>query len=353
MASFAEIKAAHPIEEIVARYVELRPSGSNLVGRCPFHDDQGRPNLVVFLRTQTWKCFACGAMGDVLDFVAKAEDVPTAEAARRIQGMRQVAHASLPPIAEVSRATDEGVDSVYQALISHLSLSEKHAAALRRRGLSPEAIREAGYRSLPLDGRERVVDDLLHQGARLEGVPGFARPRQGGSWRLYGQPGLLIPVRDPQGRILGCQVRSDRPSGNRYRWLSTPDTDRRVGGASSGSPCHVAGRRFLGRRPMVWITEGPLKADVTAHRLSAPVLGVAGVANWRKAMEVVKKIQPQRVIVAFDQDERPETRQAVERNLAEFREALLSLKVRVQTASWGEGKGIDDALTLGHSIAVC
>jgi hypothetical protein len=347
--TFADLKTAHPIEEIVARYVELRPSGSNLVARCPFHDDQGRPNLVVFLRTQTWKCFACGAMGDILDFVARIEDVPTAEAARRIQNMHQ-AERREPPATRTLRAPDVVIDRVYRALIAQLGLSEEHRAALLHRGLSPEAVMEAGYRSLPVSGRDRVVEDLLRRGVDLGGVPGFARPRKGGNWRLYGQPGLLIPVRDLHGAILGCQVRSDQNASSRYRWLSTPDTERRAGGASSGAPCHVAGRGFLDGR--LWITEGPLKADVTSHRLSVPVLGVAGVANWRKAVPLVRETGAERIILAFDQDEREETRKAVERNLAEFREALQAMQVRVLTASWKEGKGIDDALALGKSVKV-
>jgi DNA primase len=48
------------IVDLVARYgVELRRSGSHLTGRCPFHADGGRPNLVVFPRSGRWVCFRC------------------------------------------------------------------------------------------------------------------------------------------------------------------------------------------------------------------------------------------------------------------------------------------------------
>ncbi|MBV9899277.1 MAG: hypothetical protein JO020_34405, partial [Chloroflexi bacterium] len=41
----------HPIAEVVAQYgIDLRRSGSALVGRCPFHADGGRPNLTLFPR---------------------------------------------------------------------------------------------------------------------------------------------------------------------------------------------------------------------------------------------------------------------------------------------------------------
>ncbi len=69
-------------------------------------------------------------------------------------------------------------------------------------------------------------------------------------------------------------------------------------------------------------------------------------------MPVVQESGAERVILAFDQDEREETRRAVERNLAEFREALQVFGVRALTAPWKEGKGIDDALALGRAVIV-
>ena len=53
--TFADLKTEHPIAEVVARYVELKEKGSYLLGRCPFHDDRGRPNMAVFPRTNTFK----------------------------------------------------------------------------------------------------------------------------------------------------------------------------------------------------------------------------------------------------------------------------------------------------------
>ena len=69
--SIEGIKARHPLQDVAARYVaELRHTGSNLVGRCPFHDDRN-PSFAIHLPTQTWTCFAasCGLGGDVIDLV--------------------------------------------------------------------------------------------------------------------------------------------------------------------------------------------------------------------------------------------------------------------------------------------
>ena len=67
-----EIKKRYPIQEVAARYTDLRKSGDNLLGRCPFHDDHN-PSFVVHLATATWRCYAgCDVGGDVIDLVGYA-----------------------------------------------------------------------------------------------------------------------------------------------------------------------------------------------------------------------------------------------------------------------------------------
>src|SRR5689334_7148254 len=60
-----EIKRRHPIQEVAARYLELRLSGDRLIGHCPFHDDR-RPSFSIHLPTETWCCYAasCDLNGD-------------------------------------------------------------------------------------------------------------------------------------------------------------------------------------------------------------------------------------------------------------------------------------------------
>jgi DNA primase len=67
-----EIKHQHPIQEVAARYLELRHSGDRLIGHCPFHDDRC-PSFSIHLPTETWSCFAasCDLSGDVIDFVGQ------------------------------------------------------------------------------------------------------------------------------------------------------------------------------------------------------------------------------------------------------------------------------------------
>ncbi|HEX5208179.1 MAG TPA: CHC2 zinc finger domain-containing protein, partial [Steroidobacteraceae bacterium] len=70
---------------VQAAGVELRRHGADLVGRCPFHDDQG-PSLVVTPGKNLWHCLgACQAGGSVLDWVMRTERVSFRHAAELLR----------------------------------------------------------------------------------------------------------------------------------------------------------------------------------------------------------------------------------------------------------------------------
>jgi len=90
-ASFAEIKSQVKLEEVLRSYrVDwLRRSGPQQYrGRCPIHQGQGTEAFHANLARDVFHCFACGAGGNVLDFVAAMEGCSVREAALRLQGSR-------------------------------------------------------------------------------------------------------------------------------------------------------------------------------------------------------------------------------------------------------------------------
>ena len=61
---------------IRSRGIELRKHGSkDLVGRCPFHEDNESPNLIVTPGKGLFHCMACGAAGNAIQFVEKFDGV--------------------------------------------------------------------------------------------------------------------------------------------------------------------------------------------------------------------------------------------------------------------------------------
>ncbi|MGH2355190.1 MAG: CHC2 zinc finger domain-containing protein, partial [Chloroflexota bacterium] len=105
-----EVKRAAPIAEVVGRYgIELRPSGRARIGRCPFHDDQGRPNLHVYGDTESFYCYRCRVGGDVITFVERMERVGFREAVARLVTPAWLARPSSRPPRPVRRVPPPGV----------------------------------------------------------------------------------------------------------------------------------------------------------------------------------------------------------------------------------------------------
>ena len=77
------------LESVLRHYhVKLRRSGKDQYrGCCPIHRGDGRDAFHVNLARNIFHCFACGAGGTVLDFVAAMERCSLFEAAQRLQAM--------------------------------------------------------------------------------------------------------------------------------------------------------------------------------------------------------------------------------------------------------------------------
>lgn len=74
-----QIKASCDIADVVGGYLTLVPAGPIFKAICPFHTDS-RPSLDVDSRRQRYKCWSCGAHGDVFSFVEHMEKVGFREA---------------------------------------------------------------------------------------------------------------------------------------------------------------------------------------------------------------------------------------------------------------------------------
>ena len=80
------LKARHPLGAVVEDSgVRLRGRGRVRQGFCPFHDE-AEGSFTVYGDTERFYCFGCGAGGDVLDFVQRAEGLTLPEAIRWLEG---------------------------------------------------------------------------------------------------------------------------------------------------------------------------------------------------------------------------------------------------------------------------
>ena len=80
-ATVDKIMDAVNIVDVVGEFVNLRKSGVNYKGLCPFHDDK-TPSFMVSPARQICKCFACGEGGNAVNFLMKHEQITYPEALR-------------------------------------------------------------------------------------------------------------------------------------------------------------------------------------------------------------------------------------------------------------------------------
>lgn len=73
------VKSSADIVEVIGRRVELRQSGKNYVGLCPFHSEK-TPSFTVNPEKQFYHCFGCGKGGNVINFVMDTENLAFPEA---------------------------------------------------------------------------------------------------------------------------------------------------------------------------------------------------------------------------------------------------------------------------------
>src|SRR5271157_5696523 len=81
MSLFNFIKEQVPILNVISEAVQLKPAGHYWKGSCPFHAEKDA-SFTVSPDKQIFYCFGCHASGDVIGFIARAENVSQLEAAR-------------------------------------------------------------------------------------------------------------------------------------------------------------------------------------------------------------------------------------------------------------------------------
>ena len=79
----SRIQQANDIVDVIGEHLALKRKGREMLGLCPFHDDH-RPSFNVNPSKQIFKCFACGAGGDVIKFVQMRENLSFPQALQRL-----------------------------------------------------------------------------------------------------------------------------------------------------------------------------------------------------------------------------------------------------------------------------
>lgn len=237
--------------------------------------------------------------------------------------------------AEISCRND-----TYSELLNMLELTEFHKKDLIRRGLPEDIIIKNGYKSVPMSGISKIPSMLLKEGKSLLGVPGFYQ-NNNDKWTIQkNASGYFVPVRNINGEIEGMQIRADNPyEGRKYYWLSS--TDKKMGcGAKTWS-------HFVGYpEDSVYLTEGPLKADIINYFLDVPVIAIPGVnalSNLEIMLDELKKMDVSTIVTCFDMDFL--SNQNVKEAYARLTSLIRQKGFNCKKKKWDpEYKGLDDYL---------
>lgn len=255
----------------------------------------------------------------------------------------------LPSETSAERADPETLDAVYRALLATLPLDSHHRENLRNRGLIDEEITRRGYRTLPAKDRAKYARQLKNRfGTTIcTKIPGLYIKEKDGErwWSLAGSSGILIPSRDPEGRIIALKIRADEVKDSnkgRYSYFSSASH----GGPSSGSPVHIP--LFEGETETARLTEGELKADIATVLSGIFTVSVPGASHWRKALPTLKQIETRTVWLSFDADARqnPHVAASLQRALQGITSEGFKAAVEVWPKEYG--KGIDNVLAAGY-----
>ena len=192
--------------------IELKKTGKDLVGKCPFHEDD-TASLVVTPAKNLWHCFGCGAAGGPIDWVIKKNGVSFRHAVELLRdgipslaaGSGAVKRSTVCKL-EAPVALDVDDQALFNQVIDYyhevFKASPEALAYLKARGIdSTEAVEH-----FKLGFADRTLGLRLPQKNRVAGAEIRTRLQKIGIYRESGHEhfngSLIVPVCDENGNVL-------------------------------------------------------------------------------------------------------------------------------------------------------
>jgi DNA primase len=222
-----EIRARVDIGSFIGEYVPLRKRGNDLVGLCPFHAEK-TPSFHVHPDRGFFKCFGCGAGGDVITFVQRLENAGFGDAVRMLAHKAGVELEPEKPGAIRARTEREAIYEANRIAAAYfLRMLEAQAGATARayyekRGFSNATIERFGLGYAP-DSWGGLTTELERNGVDLAVAAraGLVKSGQRGYYDFY-RDRLIVPTYSTTGEVIafgGRAVGDDEP-----KYLNTATT---------------------------------------------------------------------------------------------------------------------------------
>ncbi|MGN1024908.1 MAG: DNA primase [Faecousia sp.] len=224
-----ELAARNPIEEVVGQYVNLKRSGSNLFGLCPFHGEK-TPSFSVSPDKGIYYCFGCHKGGSVINFEMEIEGLSYPDAVR-----------ALAKRAGMTVPEDEQYQSRYRRQERLWALNKEAARFFHGALFQPEGaagLEYAGKRGMPKSTLTKFgigfAPDSWDALCKAMEAKGYTREEMQASGlvsvsqkngHIYDRfrNRLMFPIIDVRGNVIGFGGRVMDNSTPKY--LNSPETE--------------------------------------------------------------------------------------------------------------------------------
>ncbi len=316
------ILEATDLVALIGEHVALKPKGREHVGLCPFHDDR-TPSLAVVTHkgNHFYKCFACSAAGNAIDFMMQYHRMEFPEALRVLA---QRCGITLTPRAREDRgAVDPRSDRsllrraslvaqrFYRGVLAddRLGMTARGAVAARR--IAPAMVERFGLGAAPdgwdhfirhLDRLDRHAGDARDDGEAVPRVTfeaaGLVRAGQRGPIDGF-RNRITFPIWDELGNPIAFGARKIDPD-DEPKYLNSPESAIFHKGRSLYG-LHLA-RRAIIEKGLAIVCEG--YTDCIACHAAGFEHSVAtlGTALTREHARMLQRLAD-RVVLLFDGDE--------------------------------------------------
>jgi len=299
-----EIKERLNIVDIVGEYVQLKKTGANHKGRCPFHNEK-TPSFTVSESKQFFHCFGCSKGGDVFTFLQEVESMEFAEALRVLA---KRAHVELKPTnpREHNERT-KLLDALSLASeFFHVALKESKEGEIARtylteRKVEAETIEQfnIGYSG---DSWDALFNFLRKRGCTEKEIASaglVVKSEKNNKYYDRFRGRLMFPIHNSHGNVIGFGGRTLDPEQKEAKYINSPQSP--VYDKSATLYGLAAAKKYIQKVDATVIVEGYMDV-VSAHQAKfRNVVAASGTALTHDQIRLLKRYSPN-VILAFDSD---------------------------------------------------
>ncbi|MBS3990484.1 MAG: DNA primase [Erysipelothrix sp.] len=290
------------IVSIIGTYIPLSKKGKNHVALCPFHDDHN-PSMSINASKQIYKCFVCGAGGNVFNFVSNFEKISFLNAVSKVASLSNQTFDYVEKKKDIDPSKVEGfkVLNETQAFFKYQLFSVDGTAALdyaHQRGLSDELISmfDIGYapQRSALTTFLQAKQYSLYKAKEVNVVNDYEE-----RWFDVFEHRLTFAIANDDGQVIGFSARALDPNVS-SKYINTNTNDYYVK-SDIVYNFHRA-KDYARKLGYIIVVEGVMDVIAFARASIFNVVATLGTALTSNQIEKIKRLS-YNVTLAYDQDE--------------------------------------------------